>query len=104
MNTKNLPAIIMLIAGLIDSVISIYYRLDMLSFTKRLLFVLVIFYILGIGVKIILDKAFPVMTDEETEEAEESEETDESQEEDLENIDTENAEEMGSEAPEFDDL
>ena len=55
MKTNYVPAIIMLLAGLVDSVISIYYKLDLYSFTKRLLLVLVIFYILGCVVKIILD-------------------------------------------------
>lgn len=59
MKTNYVPAIIMLIAGLIDSVMSIYYRLNLYDFTKRLLLVLVIFYILGIVVKIILDINFP---------------------------------------------
>ena len=37
MKTNYVPAIIMLLAGLVDSVISIYYKLDLYSFTKRLL-------------------------------------------------------------------
>ena len=89
MDTKKIPAIIMLTAGLIDAVISIIYQTDLLSFTKRLLFVLVIFYILGIGVKIILDINFPIMTDEENDQLEDKEEDGQ---EEMENIVTDESE------------
>lgn len=94
MKTNYVPAIIMLLAGLVDSVISIYYKLDLYSFTKRLLLVLVIFYILGCVVKIILNINFPLPdTDASSKTAEEmkgtsSDNTDETD--DVENIDTEN--------------
>ena len=91
MKTNFVPAIIMLLAGLVDSVISTYYQQDLYSFSKRLLLVLVIFYILGYIVKIILDINFPDekkkkdASDEETEESVDSEEGEES---DIENIET----------------
>lgn len=62
----------MLTAGLIDCILSLYERVSMFVFTKRLLIVLVIFYILGCIVKIVLDCNFKEM--EETEETGESEE------------------------------
>ena len=96
MKTRHIPAIIMLIAGLIDSIISILSRADLMSFTKRLLLVLVIFYILGIGVKIVLDKTFPIMDDkkeQDTDSSENEEVSEEEQLDDLENIDTDSAEE-----------
>lgn len=48
----------MLSAGLIDCVASIYQRLSLLDFTKQLLLVLVVFYLLGCVVKLILDIGF----------------------------------------------
>ncbi len=74
MKTKQIPAIIMLLAGLIASILGIYNQMDIAAFTKMLLIVLCIFYVLGCIVKIILDKNFPEMTEEDTEE--ESEEAD----------------------------
>lgn len=94
MKTNYVPAIIMLLAGLVDSVISIYYKLDLYSFTKRLLLVLVVFYILGCVVKIILDINFPLPdADSSSKMADEtktasSDNADEA--ENVENIDTEN--------------
>lgn len=86
MRTNYVPAIIMLLAGLIDSVISIYYKLDLLTYTKRLLLVLVIFYILGIVVKIVLDKYLVLMDDSQTEQTSEENHDEDNP---MENIDTE---------------
>lgn len=66
MKTKAVPAVIMLTAGLIDCILSIYCQLSLWRFTWQLLVVLVIFYILGCVVQIILDKNFAGM--QETEE------------------------------------
>jgi len=85
MNTKNVPALIVLSAGLVDCIVSIYYGLEFGAFIKRLLFVLVIFYILGIGVKILFDKFFPIMSEEEMET---EEELLDNEDETLENIET----------------
>ena len=64
MNTKNVPALVMLSAGFIDSVLAIYYHLDSYSFLKQLLIVLLVFYIIGEIIKVILDKAFNVASAE----------------------------------------
>ena len=91
MKTDFVPAIIMLLAGLVDSVISIYYKQDLYSFSKRLLLVLVIFYILGYIVKIILDINFPdekKKKEASNEESEESVDSEEGEESDIENIET----------------
>lgn len=73
MKTNSVPAVVMLLAGLIDCVLSIYQRLSLFDFTKRLLLVLVVFYILGCVVKLILDINFSKMDDvPETEEDAES--------------------------------
>lgn len=67
MKTNALPAVIMLTAGLIDCVLSIYCRLSLWRFTWQLLLVLVIFYILGCVVKIILDCNFKDMNKDSSE-------------------------------------
>lgn len=74
MKTKQIPAIVMLSAGLIASILGIYNQLDIAAFMKMLLIVLCIFYVLGCIAKIILDKNFPEMKKEDTEE--ENEEAD----------------------------
>ncbi len=58
MKTNAIPAIIMLTAGLIDCILSFYERVSLFKFTKRLLIVLVIFYVLGCVVKIVIDCNF----------------------------------------------
>ena len=73
MKTNSVPAIIMLVAGLIDSILSIYYRLPFLRFMEQLLIVLIIFYVIGIIVKIVLDRNFKDMDDEEKNEEDEPE-------------------------------
>ena len=76
MKTKAVPAIIMLTAGLIDCIISIYCHLSLWRFTWQLLVVLLIFYVLGCVVQLILDKNFSEMGQEE-EKKEEQETTEE---------------------------
>jgi flagellar biosynthesis/type III secretory pathway M-ring protein FliF/YscJ len=69
--TKSLPAIIMLVAGLIDCIFSIYYHLSLWEFTRQLLLVLIIFYLIGCVVAIVIDINFKAMEEEEGEEKEE---------------------------------
>jgi phosphotransferase system glucose/maltose/N-acetylglucosamine-specific IIC component len=75
MKTKNLPAIIMLVAGFIDCILAIVYHLSLWEFTKQLLLVLIIFYLIGCAVQIVIDINFKPM--EENEEQESSGETEE---------------------------
>ena len=72
MKTKPIPAIVMLSAGFVTCIIAIY--------TKSLLLVLIVFYILGGIVKIILDKNFAQMKEEEEETADTEENPEDSQE------------------------
>lgn len=67
MKTNGVPAVIMLTAGLVDCVLSIYCRLSLWRFTWQLLLVLVIFYVLGCIVKIIIDCNFKEMSEDSTE-------------------------------------
>lgn len=63
MKTNNVPALVMLTAGFIDCVIAIRTGQSLLSFTRQLLIVLLIFYILGSIIKVILDRNFNDMDD-----------------------------------------
>ncbi len=65
MKTKQIPAIIMLIAGLVTSIAAILSHMETLQFLKILIVVLIVFYVLGCVVKVILDRNFK----EEVEEA-----------------------------------
>ena len=58
MKTKQVPAIVMLVAGFMTCIVSIFQGLEADKFLKILLFVLVSFYILGGVIKIILDQSF----------------------------------------------
>lgn len=80
MKTKPIPAIVMLSAGFVTCIIAIYTHMELMAFTKSLLLVLVVFYVLGGVVKIILDKNFAQMK-EEAEETTDTEETPEESEE-----------------------
>lgn len=72
MNTKSIPAIIMLLAGFIACIAGMQAHMEVAGFMKMLLIVLIIFYILGCIVKMILDKNFPEVQEEETTEGEDA--------------------------------
>lgn len=91
MKTNGIPAIVMLSAGFVDCVLAIYTYMSLWNFTRQLLFVLILFYIIGCVVKVILDRNFKDMEQEEmtedgqeegVEEAETEEPQQESEEED----------------------
>ena len=73
MKTKSVPAIVMLSAGFVACVAGICAHMEVADFMKMLLIVLIVFYLLGGVVKIVLDRNFAGMNDEENETA--SEET-----------------------------
>lgn len=77
MKTKSIPAIIMLSAGFIACIAAMSSHMEVADFMKMLLGVLVLFYVLGCIVKVILDKNFKEMQDEETTDGEESQEGEE---------------------------
>ncbi len=58
MKTNNVPALITLSAAAVYCIIGLTSKVDSLTFVKELLIVIIIFYIIGIIVKIILDKNF----------------------------------------------
>ena len=63
MNTKPVPAIVMLITGFITCIVSICQHDSFGKFVKTELLVLVIFYLFGCIIKLVLDKGFEVMQD-----------------------------------------
>ena len=54
--THYLPALIMLIAGAITSILNIINKVELVTSLKRLLVVLIIFYILGLITRAIVEK------------------------------------------------
>lgn len=75
MKSKFLPCLIMLLAGFICSIISIRQSVDLMTFTTRLLLVLVIFYIIGAIIRVVLDKAFAAMADKDVKDDDTAEDT-----------------------------
>lgn len=55
MNTKRIPAIIMLIAGAIACIVTYMNHYDLKEMLTTLIWVLLIFLVIGFAVKIILD-------------------------------------------------
>lgn len=73
MKTKSIPAIIMLLAGLVACIAGMAAHMEVSDFMKMLLIVLILFYVLGSVVKVILDRNFAEMQDEQTTDGEEAE-------------------------------
>jgi UDP-N-acetylmuramyl pentapeptide phosphotransferase/UDP-N-acetylglucosamine-1-phosphate transferase len=65
MRERYIPPFIVLVAAAITSIINIINGVDMLTGLKRLLLVIVIFYIIGLVVKAIITKIFIHKTKEE---------------------------------------
>ena len=63
MNTKPIPAIIMLSAGFVTCIVGIVQHFSFGKYIKTLFLVLIGFYLLGCIVKLVLDKGFRVMDD-----------------------------------------
>lgn len=97
MKTKHIPALVTLLAGAVAALLMWLWKVDFFTFTRNLLIVLVIFYILGIVIKMILDHNFKDM--EEEAEGEGKGENGEGTEEETsqENVDTEDEDTSGEE-------
>lgn len=81
MNTKVIPAIVSLTAGLVAVIVTMIRKAELIEILTTLFLVLLSFYILGCIIKSVLDRF--VQEDEENENDEEEEE--------LENIETEDS-------------
>ena len=58
MKTKPIPAIVMLVAGLVACIAGMAGHMETGRFVKMLLVVLIVFYIIGGIVKLLIDKNF----------------------------------------------
>lgn len=58
MRQRYIPAFIMLIAAAITSILNVINKVDVLTGLKRLLLVIILFYIIGLVAKAIIRKAF----------------------------------------------
>ena len=97
MKTKHIPALVTLLAGAVAALLMWLWKVDFFTFTRNLLIVLVIFYILGSVIKVILDRNFKDMEDEANEEGEGVTGEESGEEESQENVDTEDEETSGEE-------
>lgn len=77
MKTKEIPAIVMLLAGGVYCLLGIYYQIPLMEFSVQLLIVLLIFWVFGGIVRMFLDKNMGEIEDK-TKVEEEEEETEES--------------------------
>lgn len=57
MKERYIPALIMLVAGAVTSILDIIHQVELLTSLKRLLLVLILFYIIGLIAKSILKRA-----------------------------------------------
>ena len=76
MDTKNVPTIIMLTAGLATSVVMYINRYDLSATLKMVLIVFFVFYLFGCLIKRMLDKFCPLPEEEQEEEENGEEKTD----------------------------
>jgi hypothetical protein len=71
---RYIPAFIMLVAGAITSIINIINKVDKITGLKRLLIVIIVFYMIGTLAKAIIKRAFKNMSkQEETQDNQEEE-------------------------------
>lgn len=56
MRGRYIPAFVMLIAGAITCILDIYNKTELLTSLKRLFWVLIIFYIIGLIARVIINK------------------------------------------------
>ena len=73
MKTKEIPAIVMLLAGGVYCLLGIYYQIPLMEFSVQLLIVLLVFWIFGGIVRMFLDKFMGEIEDKTEEEEEETE-------------------------------
>lgn len=82
MKTKEIPAIVMLLAGGVYCLLGIYHQIPLMDFSVQLLIVLLIFWIFGGIIRMVLDKYMGEIEDRTEEEEEETEEDAEGESED----------------------
>ncbi len=88
MNTKPIPIIITLLAAGITCLVSAIQRVPFAIYTKRLFVTVVCFALIGTVIKVILDRSFPVMEEENEQNEEDNEQVEETAEEETERVET----------------
>ncbi|MBQ3560029.1 MAG: hypothetical protein IJA07_10990 [Agathobacter sp.] len=76
MKTKDIPAIVMLLAGGVYCLLGILYQIPLMDFLVQLLIVLLVFWMIGGIIRMLLDKFMGEIEDKTKEEEEETEEKD----------------------------
>lgn len=76
MKTKDIPAIVMLLAGSVYCLIGIRYQIPLMDFLVQLLTILLIFWIIGGIVRMFLDRFMGEIEDKTEAKEEEADETD----------------------------
>jgi hypothetical protein len=71
MKERYIPAFIMLIAGAITSIINIVNQVELVTALKRLLLVIIIFYVIGLIMKAILQIGLKKLAKKQEEDLEE---------------------------------
>lgn len=98
MKTKDVPAIVMLLAGAVYCLIGIRDKVPLWDFTIHLLIILLVFYVLGGIVKMVLDRFMGEIKEKES--SEEEEEKKEESETEEETVEEESEEEESEETTE----
>ena len=76
MKTKDIPAIVMLLAGGVYCLIGIRYQVPLMDFSVQLLIILFIFWIIGGIVRMVLDRFMGEIENKADSEEEDAEEKD----------------------------
>ncbi|MBQ2901966.1 MAG: hypothetical protein IJE49_08970 [Agathobacter sp.] len=76
MKTKDIPAIVMLLAGGVYCLLGILYQIPLMDFLVQLLIVLLVFWMIGGIIRMLLDKFMGEIEDKTKKEEEETEEKD----------------------------
>lgn len=76
MKTKEIPAIVMLLAGGVYCLIGIRYQIPLMDFSVQLLIVLLIFWMIGGIIRFVLDKFMGEIEEKAEEENDKAEEKD----------------------------
>ncbi len=81
MRTNNVPSMVMLSAGVVYCVFATQKQLEAMAFIKQLLIVLIIFFFIGVILRVILDKAMAAFADKQPETKKEDQDSNSTQDE-----------------------
>ncbi|MBO5302631.1 MAG: hypothetical protein J6A92_01115 [Lachnospiraceae bacterium] len=87
MNTKPLPAILALVAGFLTCIMSFVQNVDLVIFAKRFIVVCIVFFVIGMVIRIVIDMNFKEKNEEEVSEDLQMEETETEENEEIEEAD-----------------